>query len=213
MAGEPGDTKAEPGVRTAPPSLIHVLTSVVAPIDIAGLFPVPQPVEVELGSGDATFLLQYARSHPERNFLGVERMLGRLRKLDRKGSRAGLTNLRGLRIEAAYLLEYLIPPASVHTFHVYFPDPWPKRRHWPRRLVNERFTQVTSRALAPGGTVYLRTDSTDYFRQMESVFAASSAFQAIDTPSDLSAVLTDFERDFLAQGVRTHRAAFRKVAA
>lgn len=213
MDGESSDARAEAGGRTAPPSLIHMLTSVVTPLDIAGLFPTPQPVEVELGSGDATFLLQYARSHPERNFLGVERLLGRIRKLDRKGSRAGLTNLRGLRIEAAYLLEYLLPPASVHAFHVYFPDPWPKRRHWPRRLVNERFTQVASRALVGGGTVYLRTDSTDYFRQMELVFAASAAFLAVETPVDLSAVLTDFERDFLAQGVPTHRAAFRKVAA
>ncbi len=211
MNGNLAGANTEARVRSAPPSLIHALTSVVAPLDLRGLFPVPGPVEVELGSGDASFLVQYAGLNPDRNFLGVERMLGRLRKLDRKGNRAGLTNLRGLRIEAAYLLEYLVPPGSVSAFHVYFPDPWPKRRHWPRRLVNDRFTETTSRALLAGGTVYLRTDSSDYFRQMESVFAASTAFCAVETPTRLSEVLTDFERDFLAQGVQTHRAAFRKL--
>ena len=82
---------------------------------------------MELGCGDASFLVDYARRHPERNFIGVERLLGRLRKLDRKGRRAGLTNLRGVRIESSYFLEYLLPPHSVSALHVYFPDPWPNQ--------------------------------------------------------------------------------------
>src|ERR1700689_4801384 len=109
------------------PTLIHRLTSIVERLDLAALFPRAQLLEVELGSGDGSFLVNYARLHPERNFLGVERLLGRLRKLDRKGRRAGLTNLRGLRIESAYFLEYLLPRESPATLHIYFPDPWPKR--------------------------------------------------------------------------------------
>ena len=120
-------------------SLIYTLPSIVERIDLAKLFPTAQPLEVELGSGDGSFLAEYARLHPERNFIGVERLLGRIRKLDRKSRRMGLTNLRGVRIESSYFLEYLLPPGSAVALHVYFPDPWPKRKHRRHRLINERF--------------------------------------------------------------------------
>src|SRR5258708_39529263 len=109
----------------AVPTLILKLDSIVERLDIAGMFPRAQPLEVELGSGDGSFLVNYAKLHPEHNFLGVERLLGRLRKVSRKGLRAGLTNLRGLRIESAYFLEYLLPRQSAAALHIYFPDPWP----------------------------------------------------------------------------------------
>ncbi len=195
----------------ARPTLIYQLSSIVQRLDLAGLFPRPQPLEVELGSGDGSFLVNYAKLHPERNFLGVERLLGRLRKLDRKGLRAGLPNLRGLRIESSYLLEYLLPRGSVAALHIYFPDPWPKRKHRKNRLVNARFTEVAHHALAPGGLVYLRTDDDDYFAQMVAVFAAASSFQLAETPAELSAVVTDFERNFHARGVATLLAAYVKV--
>ena len=70
---------------TAVPSLIHELGSIVEPLDLVALFPARQPLEVELGCGDATFLANYAQLHPDCNFIGVERLLGRIRKLDRKG--------------------------------------------------------------------------------------------------------------------------------
>lgn len=195
-------------VLTAP-TLLHQLTSIVERLDVAALFPRAQSLEVELGSGDGSFLVNYAKLHPERNFLGVERLLGRLRKLDRKGRRAGLSNLRGLRIESSYFLEYLMPRQSITALHVYFPDPWPKRKHRKNRLINTRFTEIASQALVPGGIVYLRTDDADYFSQMTSVFDANPAFQPAETPSELSAVVTDFERNFHARGVATLRAAYR----
>src|ERR1041384_8225313 len=102
-------------------NLIYELRSIVEPLELAEIFPKPQPLEVELGCGDASFLVDYAALHPEQNFLGVERLLGRLRKLDRKGRRAGLTNLRGVRIESGYFLEYLVPPKSATALHIYFP--------------------------------------------------------------------------------------------
>jgi tRNA (guanine-N7-)-methyltransferase len=192
------------------PTLLYQVTSIIDRLDVAALFPKAQPLEVELGSGDGSFLVNYAKLHSERNFLGIERLLGRLRKLDRKGRRAGLTNLRGLRIESAYFVEYLLPAQSVSALHVYFPDPWPKRKHRKNRLVNARFTEIAHTALAPGGTIYLRTDDEDYFNQMTAVFSGNASFSLTEAPGELSAVVTDFERNFHARGVATLRAAYAK---
>ena len=192
------------------PTLIHRLTSILEALEPAGLFPRTQPLEVELGSGDGSFAVDYARLHPDRNFLAVERLLGRLRKIERKGLRAGLPNLRLVRIEASYLVEFLLPRDSVQAVHVYFPDPWPKRKHRKNRLVNTRFTELAHRVLAPAGLVYLRTDDEDYFAQMTSVFAANCGFLLAETPAELSGILTDFEKDFLAKGVTTLRAAYQR---
>ncbi len=190
-------------------SLLFALRSIVERIQLATLFPVDQPLEVELGSGDGSFLVEYARLHPEHNFVGVERLLGRMRKLDRKGRRAGLTNLRGVRIECSYFLEYLLPPGSASALHIYFPDPWPKRKHRRHRLINERFPSLARQALTRVGMVYLRTDDADYFQQMLAVFGACSTFRPVATPSELAALLTDFEKDFQSRGIKTLQAAYQ----
>ena len=190
-------------------SLLYEIPSILERIDLKNLFPKEQLLEVELGSGDGSFLAEYASRHPNTNFIGVERLLGRMRKLEKKGRRLGLVNLRGIRIESSYLVEYLLPKNSVQAFHIYFPDPWPKRKHRRHRLINERFPEVTRQTLRPGGRVYLRTDDRDYFEQMVSVFAAAPVFQKIETPVELSELLTDFERDFTAKGVQTLRAAYQ----
>ena len=194
-----------------PPSLIYKLTSILDRVDAAGLFPKAQPLEVELGAGDGSFLARYAQRHPERNFLGVERLLGRLRKIDRKGRRAGLENLRVTRIEAAYFLEFLLPAGTVTSLHVYFPDPWPKRKHRRHRLINERFTELARTVLAENGIVYLRTDDMDYFNQMTASFVTNRNFAPVETPEELAEVVTDFEKTFNARGIPTNRAAYRKV--
>jgi tRNA (guanine-N7-)-methyltransferase len=192
-------------------SFIHPFASVVERLDLGRMFAQAQPLEIELGSGDGSFLAYHAGSHPERNFIGVERLLGRLRKLDRKALRLGLANVRAVRIEAAYFLERLLPPASAAAVHIYFPDPWPKRRHHKHRLINERFPLLARQALAEGGVVYLRTDDANYFAQMKEVFGACAFFAESPTPEDLAATLTDFERGFLEKGIQTLRAAFRKT--
>jgi len=192
-------------------NLIIELHSILEPLNLSSFFPQPQPLEIELGCGDASFLLSYAAAHPERNFIGVERLGGRIRKLDRKGRRAGLTNLRGVRIESGYFLEYLVPPKSATALHIYFPDPWPKRKHLKNRFINERFPEIAQRVLQSGGIVYLRTDHADYFEQMKSVFAVATSFRPIETPEQLSSILTDFEAEFLKQGLKTNRAAYRLV--
>jgi tRNA (guanine-N7-)-methyltransferase len=192
--------------------LVVELRSIVKPLDLAEQFPRPQRLEVELGCGDASFLVEYAGRHPERNFIGVERLLGRLRKLDRKGRRAGLTNLRGVQIESSYFLQYLLPPHSASALHVYFPDPWPKKRHHKNRLINEAFPRLALAALASEGVIYLRTDDQEYFAQMTAVFAASREFQPMETPPELAELLTDFEREFRARGISTLRTAYRSAA-
>lgn len=192
-------------------NLLIELQSIVEPLQLAELFPRPQPLEVELGCGDASFLVEYARQNPTTNFIGVERLLGRLQKLHRKGQRLGLANLRGVRIESAYFLRYILPSHSTRALHIYFADPWPKKKHHKFRLINVEFPQLAGLALAAGGIVYLRTDDTDYFQQMTEVFAATKEFALTDTPEPLAAITTDFERDFNAQGIPTLRAAYRLI--
>ncbi len=198
-------------IKSPAASFIHQLVSVVEPLDLGRMFAQAQPLEIELGSGDGSFLANYAGRHRELNFIGVERLLGRLRKLDRKALRLGLGNVRAVRIEAAYFLERLLPPASADAVHIYFPDPWPKRRHHKHRLINDRFPLLACQALADGGVVYLRTDDADYFGRMKEVFGACALFAETPTPEELAATLTDFERGFLDKGVQTLRAAFRKI--
>lgn len=189
--------------------LLYDLPTILERLNLDQLFPQPQPLEVELGCGDASFLVEHARRHPEKNFIGVERLLGRLQKLDKKGRRAGLANTRGVRIESAYFLEFLLPPRSASALHVYFPDPWPKKKHRRHRLIGEKFPPLALRALAPGGMVYLRTDDADYFQQMNDVFVGARGFEKIETPAELAEITTDFEREFNSQGIPTLRAAFQ----
>ena len=189
-------------------TLIHRPDSYVDRLSMGSVFGNERPVELELGSGDGTFLAHWAALYPERNFLGIERLLGRLRKLDRKARRLGLNNIRLLRLEARYLLACLVPDQSVEVIHVYFPDPWPKRRQQKNRLINEEFAVAAARILKPGGLLYLRTDDRKYFDRMTSVFAASPRFRAVETPPELQKVVTDFEKDFNDRGITTCRAAY-----
>ena len=186
--------------------------SITERLPVEELFPRAQPLEVEIGAGDGSFLVAYASAHPELNLIGLERLLGRLRKIDRKTHRLGLENVRLLRLEATYFVQYLLPPGSVSAFHIYFPDPWPKRRHWKNRLINQGFTELLWKALLPGGLVHLRTDDKPYFTQMLEVFGANPNFRKVETPRELLAVITDFERGFQKRGVGTNHASYQRVA-
>lgn len=185
--------------------------SILERLAIAGMFPKEQPVEVELGSGDGSFLVQYAAAHPEHNFIGVERLLGRLRKIDRKSRRAGLQNVRVIRLEASYFLQYQLPKNAISAIHVYFPDPWPKRKHRKNRLIQTGFPEMCAEVLKQDGIVYLRTDDLDYYQQMREVFGGCPLYKEIETPQALQSVITDFERGFLSRGVQTNRAAYQLI--
>ncbi|MDG1892825.1 MAG: tRNA (guanosine(46)-N7)-methyltransferase TrmB [Verrucomicrobiota bacterium] len=166
------------------------------------------PIELELGAGDGSFLIRYAKAHTGINLLGIERLLGRMRKIDRDTHKAGVENIRLLRIEASYFMRYLPVDNSVQAVHLYFPDPWPKKRHHKHRLVNASFRQQTMRILQPSGMVYLRTDHEDYHNQMLEVFDEEPLFVPAETPQPLMDIKTDFESEFNQKGIPTRHAAY-----
>ena len=181
-------------------------------LDWAEVFPQSQPIEVDLGCGKGTFLVQAAKSLPGRNFLGVERLLGRARKAAKLIEREKLSNARILRIEVHYAVQYLFPDESIATYHIYFPDPWPKRRHHRRRLLTTEFAGALARTLQKGGAVNLATDFEEYFHEIAKIFAAL-AWQSA-RPAEWIGLewQTDFEREFLAEGRPIFRARFVKNA-
>ena len=121
------------------------------------------PLEIDLGCGDGSFLIKMAQHYPKRNFLGVERLLGRVRGVCKRIQELGLTNVMVLRLESQYTLEYLLAPASVSRLHLLCPDPWPKARHHKRRLVQQEFLAILQKTLKPGGEFLFKTDHPEYF--------------------------------------------------
>lgn len=180
-------------------------------LDLPAIFGRQAPLEVDLGSGDGSFLAGVAMENPKKNFLGIERLRGRVRTACRKIERASLTNARVLQIEISYAVERLLPANSVSVFHLMFPDPWPKRRHAPRRLVNETFLISVHRALTPDGIVRIATDDSDYFRQITGLTSQSLHF-AVITESLPVIATSKFERRFTQEGAAIHRLVLRKVS-
>ena len=121
------------------------------------------PLEIDLGCGDGSFLIEMAQHYPERNFLGIERLLGRVRGVCKRIQELGLTNVMVLRLESQYTLEYLLAPASVSRLHLLCPDPWPKARHHKRRLVQQEFLHILQNALSPSGEFLFKTDHLEYY--------------------------------------------------
>lgn len=190
-------------------SLLHPFTSIITPLQMEELFSESRPTELEIGCGDGGFLLAYARDHPGQNFAGVERLLGRIRKLDKRARREDLQNLRLLRFEARYLIRHLLPADAFEAIHIYFPDPWPKDRHARHRLVDDDFPALAARLLTAHGVIHLRTDNEPYFKQMRSAFESHGGFAEEETPADLAARKTEFETVFNARGIPTRRASWR----
>jgi tRNA (guanine-N7-)-methyltransferase len=174
------------------------------------LFAVRQPLEVDLGCGRGRFLLARALHHPESNFLGVDRSLLRLQKLDRRAGAMGLTNIRLIQDDAALLVRERLAPGSVTAFYVYFPDPWPKRRHHPRRLVSGPFIDGVHRSLAPAGIIHLCTDHTDYFMAMRRLWEKDPRFESVSPLVPGEDEETDFGMLFRRAGQPINRCSFRK---
>ena len=175
------------------------------------LFQRVAPVEVDLGCGDGSFLAARAMGHPERDFLGIERLLGRVRSTCKKAAFRGLTNLRVIRVEIGTAVEYLLPPNSVDAFHLLFPDPWPKRRHQRRRVVTTQLLNGLARALKPGGVLHLATDQRDYFEQMLRLTRETGLF--VSGPEEGSPLpVTTFEKRFRAAGDDIYRVMLRTIS-
>lgn len=175
------------------------------------LFTSDAPLEVDLGCGDGSFSLIMARKFPERNFLAVERLLGRVRKVCRRAAEESLSNLRVLRLEARYTVEWLLPPESVSRLHLLFPDPWPKAKHHRRRLVQRSFLEALDQVLVPGGEFLFKTDHEEYFEWAKVELALFHRFEALDWAEEAFFYpQTDFERQWRAQGRSVHQIRVRK---
>jgi tRNA (guanine-N7-)-methyltransferase len=181
------------------------------PLDFEAIFGREAPVEVDLGCGDGSFLAAMAAERVGHDFLGIERLAARVSSACRKIERAGLTNARVARFEISYAVEHLLPPSSITAFYLLFPDPWPKRRHAPRRLVNENFLASVYRALVADGTILIATDEFEYFRQITRAVSASRHFAIVSSPAAVLPV-TKFERGFRERGIPIHRLELRKVS-
>jgi tRNA (guanine-N7-)-methyltransferase len=163
------------------------------------------PLEVDLGCGDGAFLAARASEHPHHNFLGVERMIGRIRSASRKLAAHELKNVRLLRADIQAAIEQHLQPASVDTFHLLFSDPWPKRRHHRRRVFNEELLQAIHRTLAPGGKFHIATDDADYFNSMQQLLSDFARFRPAAENQQLQFPSTTFENRFRDHGIHVHR--------
>jgi tRNA (guanine-N7-)-methyltransferase len=126
------------------------LQSVEMPIDFSRLFGNRGPVVMEIGFGDGGALREMAQSHPEWNLLGVEVHRPGIGNLLLRLARDGICNVRVVRGDAVELLVQAIAPDSLHRIHLYFPDPWPKKRHHKRRILSAEFADLIASRLVPG---------------------------------------------------------------
>jgi tRNA (guanine-N7-)-methyltransferase len=180
-------------------------------VKLEDIFARAAPLELDIGSGEGAFLEAMAARHSDRNFLGLERLLARVRKTCRHLAQQNLTNARVMRIESYYAIKNLLPLASVSVAHVAFPDPWPKRYHHRRRLIQASFLRELHAVLIPGGELRVKTDDEPYFRWMENAFAAVTGYERFEWIEEPDYPRTNFEQRFLAQGLQIYRARLRKV--
>ena len=176
------------------------------PLEVADLFPetADRDLEIDLGCGDGSFLFAMAEQFPERNFLAIERLLGRVRKIWRGAETRGLTNVRVLRCDSNYAVKYLLPSAMASRIHFLCPDPWPKGKHAARRqMCQTPFLKELHRVLTENGELIFKTDHTEYYEEALEVVRSSECdfFNELPWPDgDFFYPQTDFERQWLAQG-------------
>jgi tRNA (guanine-N7-)-methyltransferase len=186
-------------------------------IDFENLFGRSSPVHVEIGPGKAAFLLGQARAYPELDFLGIEWTRKYYRyAVDRVG-RWGLTNIRLIRTDAICLIAENIPDGSIDCYHIYFPDPWPKKRHHKRRLFCPENLRHLLRTLKTGGTIQVATDFHEYFQVIETLLRENqSCLCTADFIPAVGAkqgelVGTNFERKYRVENRPVYSIAVKKT--
>ncbi|HXV27497.1 MAG TPA: tRNA (guanosine(46)-N7)-methyltransferase TrmB [bacterium] len=163
-----------------------------------------RPVEIEIGCGKGRFLFSRAERCPEINFLGFDRVSKWMKRKSRRSEKEGVRNLKFVKAEAREVLKQHVPSGRVSVFYVYFPDPWPKRRHNRRRLINREFLSLLYDRLTPGGRIQVATDDPDYFLHIKTA-AESGAITWTGTHESLNQKLgdwsekTNYELKFEAQ--------------
>lgn len=151
----------------------HGIPFAAAPLDFAAVFGRSAPVVLEIGFGMGETTAAIAQARPDTDFIGVEVHTPGVGNLLQLIERERIGNLRVIQHDAVEVLDTMIPPASLAGVHIFFPDPWPKKRHHKRRLVQPAMVECISNRLAPGGYLHLATDVEDYAVQMLEVLSAS----------------------------------------
>jgi tRNA (guanine-N7-)-methyltransferase len=185
------------------------------PLDWRAVFGNDRPVEVEVGCGKGLFLATAAAARPDVNFLGVEIVRKYQLLTATRVAHRGLSNARVACADARPLLRWWVADGSLQAVHVYFPDPWWKKRHQKRRVFTDEFAAECSRVLRPGGILSVATDVEDYARLVGEVVAAQTALVPLpppepNTPAHDLDYLTNFERKFRQQGKPIFRLRYRR---
>jgi tRNA (guanine-N7-)-methyltransferase len=147
------------------------------PLDAPGLFGRHAPLVLEIGFGMGAATAQIAQAHPDIDYLGIEVHEPGVGALLRLVGQAGLANLRIVQHDAVEVVQHMIAPASLAGGHIFFPDPWPKKRHHKRRLIQPPFVSLLATRIAPGGYLHCATDWEEYAQQMLEVLAAEPLLQ------------------------------------
>jgi tRNA (guanine-N7-)-methyltransferase len=185
------------------------------PWDAGALFGRHAPLEVEVGSGKGLFLTSAAAQTPEHDFLGIELALRYARQVAGRLAQRNLRNAIVVHGYAQRVFREILPDDSLAAVHVYFPDPWWKKRHRKRRVLNETFLHDAQRTLARGGALHFWTDVEEYYRATLELVAATTALAGpYDVPEppaehDLD-YRTHFERRTRKNQEPVYRAEFRK---
>lgn len=186
-------------------------------LDWSKLFANTNPVELDVGCGRGMFLFNASTTQPERNFLGVELDFTEGRRGVKRLVKRQQPNARVMGGDANFLLEHLIRPASLAAVHVYFPDPWWKRKHRRRRLFTDLFADRVARALQPSGLLHMWTDVADYFEIVEALLNHHALFSPLPQPKERPAsnhldYQTSFERTRRQAGLPIHRGLWQRIS-
>lgn len=163
------------------------------------------PVVLEIGFGNGETLVEQAAANPDRNFLGIEVHEPGVGHCLLKAEEAGLENLRVIAHDAIDVLTRQVPPGSLSRLNLYFPDPWPKKRHHKRRIVQPAFLDLVADRLVDGGTLNIATDWANYAEHIDKIISQSDRFTCIerrehDGDAPLDRPRTKFERRGLRKG-------------
>jgi tRNA (guanine-N7-)-methyltransferase len=187
-------------------------------LDWERLFGNANPVEVEVGTGKAGFLLRRAQAYPQRNFLGIEWAKRYFRFAADRLRRWNVTNARMVRVDADHFIRVLCPRGSLSALHVYHPDPWPKKRHHKRRLFQKPFVDTAVACLVDGGRWGVQTDHSGYFAIIRELLLGhpeleEAAFNAPEFGVEEGSVATNFEIKYQREGRRIYQLAVVRRAA
>lgn len=183
------------------------------------LFGNDHPVDVEIGTGKGRFILSESLKKPQINFFGIERSRKWLRIALLRAIKNPRSNCRFMCFDADFVVKLLIQPETINAYHVYFPDPWHKKRHHKRRLLNPRFLERAAETLKPNGIIYLKTDHREYYDMACESFANYGLFdkqnerftkEHIQIVQDADEDATHFEMKYLQQALTIHSAEFIK---